>query len=185
MQSKCKVKQVILLASSSEDVVYLFYEFHFEPLKENKMSYRLMFTINAIVAAVFGALFFIMPEFVLTRFGAETYVATLFAARFFGGAMIMMGLLLWFLKDVTPVKMQKNVAMTLLAGSVVGFILSLFGITSIHIFRANGWVLLVVFGLFSLIYAYLLFLQPKPSEAKPRSPRKTKDTQSPNSGQSV
>ncbi len=148
------------------------------------MSYRSMFTVNAVILAIFGVVFMIMPEFVLAQFKSEVYVATLFVARFMGGALLLGGLLLWFLLDI-PAKKQKIVAFLLLAYSAGGFVMSLLGMTSIGVLRANGWVLLVIFGLFSLVYAYLLFLQPKPSEAKPRAPRKVKETSSTNSGQSI
>lgn len=148
------------------------------------MSYRLMFTINAIALAIFGGALIIMPEPVLKQFGSEVYVSTLFVTRFMGGALLMGGLLLWFLKDI-PATTQKNIAFLLLAHSIGGFAMSLLGMTSIGVLRSNGWMLLVIFGLFTLVYGYMLFLQPKQTEAKPRAPRKTKDTQSPNSGQST
>ena len=138
------------------------------------MSNRLMFIINAVVLAIFGVVLMIMPQFVLSQFRSEIYVATLFATRLFGSALLLSGLFLWLLKD-TPAKMQKNIAFLLLAYSIGGFVMSLLGMTTIGIFRANGWVLLVIFGLFSLVYGYILFLQPKPAPAKARSPRKTKD----------
>jgi hypothetical protein len=148
------------------------------------MSYRLMFTINAVVLAIFGVVLMVMPQFVLTQFKSEIYVATLFATRFFGGALLLVGLLLWVLKDAVAVKMQKNVAFLLLAYSIGGFIMSLLGMTTIGIFRANGWVLLVIFGVFSLIYGYMLFLQPKPAPSKARSPRKQKEAPSTNGEES-
>ena len=139
------------------------------------MNYHLMFILNAIVLAMFGALFLILPELALTQFGTETYVSTLFIARFFGGAMLMAGVLLWLAKDIQDVGTQKSMAITFLAASVVGFILSLIGVASATaVIRANGWVLLVIHVLFGLSYAYLLFLRPQPSEAKPRGPRKAK-----------
>jgi hypothetical protein len=146
------------------------------------MSYHLMFIVNAVVLAVFGGVFMVMPDFVLGQFKSEVYVATLYAARFFGGALLMSGLLLWFMQDL-PVKKQKVIAFLQLAFSAGGFVLSLLGMTSIGVLRANGWVLLVIFGVFTLIYAYMLFLQPKPSEAKTRAPRKPKVTSPANSGQ--
>jgi hypothetical protein len=139
------------------------------------MNYRLIFIINAIVLAVFGMLFLILPELTLTQFGTEIYVSTLFVARFLGGAMLMAGVLIWFTKDIQDAGAQKNMAFTLLAASVVGFILSLIGVASASaVIRSNGWVLLVLHVLFGLGYAYLLFLKPQSSEAKPRSPRKAK-----------
>jgi hypothetical protein len=146
------------------------------------MSYRLMFIINAIALAIFGVLFMVMPEFVLTQFKSEVYIATLYVARFMGGAFLMGGLLLWFLLDV-PAKKQKVIATLLLAYSIGGFVMTLLGMTSIGVLRANGWVLLIIFGVFALIYAYMLFLQPKPTEAKPRAPRKPKAAPPANSGQ--
>lgn len=147
------------------------------------MSYRLMFIINAVVLAIFGVLFMVMPEFVLTQFKSEVYVATLYASRFMGGAFLLGGLLLWFLLDISA-KKQKVIATLLLAYSIGGFVMALLGMTSIGVLRANGWVLLVIFGAFALIYAYMLFLQPKPVEAKPRAPRKPKATPLASSGQS-
>ena len=146
------------------------------------MSYRLMFIINAVTLAIFGVLFMIMPEFVLTQFKSEVYIQTLFLARFFGSALLMGGLLLWFLLDV-PAKKQKVIAFLLLAYSLGGFVMTLLGMTSIGVLRSNGWVLLVIFGVFALIYGYMLFLQPKQTEAKPRTQRKPKVVPTANSGQ--
>lgn len=137
------------------------------------MSYQMMFIVNAVVLALFGGAFMIMPEFVLAQFKSETYIATMYLARFMGGTLVLGGLLLWFLQDIVA-KKQKIIAFLLLASSIGGFVLTLFGMTSIGVLRANGWVLLVIFGLFSLIYAYMLFLQPKPAPAKASAPRKPK-----------
>jgi len=92
------------------------------------------------------------------------------------------GLLLWFMQDI-PLKKQKAAAFLLLASSIGGFVMGVLGMTSIGVLRANGWVLLVIFGVFALVYGYMLFLQPKPSEAKTRAPRKPKVTPAANSGQ--
>ena len=146
----------------------------------------MMFTINAVVLAIFGALFMINPQFVLDQFGAtEQYVQTAFVARLMGSAMLLSSLFLWIVKDSAPVKMQKNIAFLLLAYSIGGFALTIMGMvrSSFGIIRANGWVLLVLFGLFALVYGYILFLQPKPAPAKSSSPRKPKDVPSANSGQ--
>ena len=146
------------------------------------MTYRLMFTINAIFLAVFGALFLFAPELTLNQFRSDIYVATLFMARFFGSALILCALFLWMLKDAINTKMQKLVGYVLLAYSVIGFAATMTS-SAVGVIRANGWVLLVVFGVFTLTYAYALFLQPKSaSEGKSHAPRKVKDVPSANSG---
>ena len=127
------------------------------------MNYRIMLILNAIVVVLFGAFFLILPETALSLFGTEVYVSTLLVARFLGGAMLMSGLFIWFLKDAFDQKTQKNLGITLLGGSVVGFVLSLIGMTSAGVIRTNGWVLLLITVVFSLGYAFLLFLQPQMS----------------------
>ncbi|MCJ7435587.1 MAG: hypothetical protein MUO77_19060 [Anaerolineales bacterium] len=128
------------------------------------MSYRIMFILNAIVVVVFGAFFFIMPQTALTQFGiTEGYVSTLLVARFFGGAMLMSGIFIWFLKDIFDQKTQKSLEAVMLAGSVGGFVLSLIGTVSSGVIRTNGWILLVITIVFSMCYAFLLFLMPQTS----------------------
>ncbi len=127
------------------------------------MNYRIMLILNAIVVVLFGGLFLILPQTALDLFGTEVYVSTLLVARFFGGAMLMSGISMWFLKDIFDQKTQKSLGIALLGGSAGGFALSIIGMTSSGVIRTNGWVLLVITVLFSLGYAFLLFLQPQMS----------------------
>ena len=147
------------------------------------MNYRLMFTINAVAVALFGAGFLILPDFVIGQFAGEKYVILNFVARFFGAAMLLAAWFLWMLRDMANAKLQKTIATVLLGYSVVGFAAIIMGMTSIGVIRTNGWVLLVIYGLFSLVYGYMLFLQPK--EQKRSAPvRKSKEPTPPaSSGQ--
>src|SRR5690348_3666670 len=108
--------------------------------------YRILFILNAIVVALIGGLFLILPQVGLDLFETETYVPMLLLARFFGGAMLMSGVFIWFLKDLIDEATQKNVAIALLAGSVGAFVLVLIGMSSI--LRTNGWIPLVLSVLF-------------------------------------
>jgi chromate transport protein ChrA len=74
--------------------------------------------------------------------------------------MLALGLLLWFAKDVTDANLQKGMAIGLLVGAVAGLVITVIGTTS-GILRTNGWLAIVVYGLFGLVYAYLVFLKPK------------------------
>ena len=135
------------------------------------MSYRILFTLNALVAAMLGGFFLILPESALTVFGTEVYVAMLLAGRFIGGGFLMTGVLIWFLKDVSMESMQRNLAIALLGGSVGGFVLTLLGMTSSGVIRTNGWIPLVICVVFALGYAFLAFLQPQ-QQAMPGGYRK-------------
>ena len=129
------------------------------------MSYKLLFVLSAITALLLGLAFLFIPVMVLEIFGAETYVVAVLLARFFGTAMIGFGLLLWFTKDVTDEAMQRWMAISMFICAMLGLILSVIGVSPASgVIRSNGWVTIVGYLLFTLGYAYLLFLKPKMKE---------------------
>jgi hypothetical protein len=120
------------------------------------MNYRLLSTINAVLLAVFGVAFFIMPEFALGFFDTETYTATVFLARFFGATLVLAGMFVWMSKDLAGSRAERTLTIMLLVSSVFGFILTLIGMLGADVIRANGWILLVLHILFALGYGYLV-----------------------------
>jgi hypothetical protein len=129
------------------------------------MSYKALFVINAVVVLAFGLALLFAPASVLTRFGTEARVPELLLARLFGTALVTVGLLLWFAKDAAEEAVQKNLAMALLLGTVLGLIVTVMGMTGARaVIRTNGWLAIVVLVLFGLGYAFLLFLKPRMKE---------------------
>ena len=125
------------------------------------MSYRIMFLINAFIAVLLGLGFLAVPDRVLDQFGVDGYAATRLISQFFGTAMLGLGLLLWFAKDVTEANLQKGMAIALLIGAVAGLAITVLGATS-GVLRANWWIAMVVYTILGLPYAYLVFLKPNP-----------------------
>jgi hypothetical protein len=127
------------------------------------MSYKLMFVLNAVVVVVAGLIFLIIPETALSQLGtSERYVSTILSVRFVGVAMITIGALLWFVKDIADAAIQKNLGFALLASTILGLILIIIG--SLSVIRSNSWILVLVYVLFALGYGFLLFLKPKMKE---------------------
>ena len=124
------------------------------------MNYRIMFLINAFVAILLGLGFLVIPGRILDQFGVDEYAATKLISQFFGTALLGLGLLLWFAKDVTEAHLQKGMGIALLVGAAAGLAITVVGITS-GILRANGWIAMVVYAILGLAYGYLLFLRPK------------------------
>jgi hypothetical protein len=127
------------------------------------MNFRIMFLTNALIAALLGLGFLAIPERILGQFGVDGYAATKLAAQFFGTAMLALGLLLWFAKDVTEENLQKGMAIALMVGAAAGLMITAVGTTS-NILRSNGWMAMLVYLLFGAAYAYLVFMKPKSRE---------------------
>ena len=131
------------------------------------MNYRIMFALNSVVALLFGLGFLFFPTRALGLFGTETFASTLLIARLFGTAMLGLGLVLWFAKDVGDVSLQKGMAIALLVSAVTGLAVTLLGTFASHaVIRTNGWAVMLVYLIFGLGYGYLLFLK-RESPLKP------------------
>ena len=121
-----------------------------------------MFALNSIVALLFGLGFLFFPARALGLFGTETFVSTLLVSRLFGTAMLGLGLVLWFAKDVTEASVQKGMGTALLVSAATGLVVTLLGtFASNAVIRTNGWAMMLVYLIFGLGYAYLLFLKRK------------------------
>jgi hypothetical protein len=122
------------------------------------MNYRIMFALNSIVAFLFGLGFLFFPARALALFGTETFVSTVLLARLFGTAMLGLGLVLWFAKEVTDLSMQKGMGIALLVCAVTGLVVTFLGTFASHaVIRTNGWAVMLVYLIFGLGYGYLLF----------------------------
>jgi len=129
------------------------------------MSYRVMFVINALVTLLAGLGFLIVPGRLLALFGTEARVPELLLARFFGSALLTLGLLLWFAKDAADEGAQKGMGIALLVGAFCGLVVTVIGVSPASgVIRSNGWAAIVVYVLFGLGYAYLVFLKPRAAQ---------------------
>ena len=131
------------------------------------MSYKFLFVLNAVIAVVAGLLFLFVPDMGLEYFQTEGRAPELFIARFFGMALLALGLVIWFIKDISDESVQKGLGVSMFVGSVVGTVLSILGMSGVEgfgVLRVNGWIPLVVFGFGVLLYGFMLFLKPKMKE---------------------
>lgn len=124
------------------------------------MNYRTIFIINAFIAALLGLGFLVVPGRILDQFGVDEYAATKLISQFFGTALLGLGLLLWFVRDVGDANLQKGMAIALLVGAAAGLVITVFGTTS-GVLRSNWWIAMVVYAILGLAYAYLVFQKPK------------------------
>jgi len=123
------------------------------------MSYKVLFVLNALVAALLGAVFLLVPGRALDFFQVDAYAATVLVARFFGSAMVALGSVLWFAMGADET-VQKGMGWALFISAIIGLVVNVLGITG-GALRSNGWITAIVYVLFALLYAFMLFLRPR------------------------
>ena len=127
------------------------------------MNYRTLFVINSFVTFLLGAAFLFVPSLAMKQFGIDNYASTKMAAEFFGTAMLALGLMLWFAKDVTDEGVLRGMGIAVLIGDVAGLVVAILG-TAGGTLRTNGWIAMIAYALFGLGFAYLVFLKPRMKE---------------------
>lgn len=126
------------------------------------MNYKVLFVLNALVAVLAGLVLLFVPATGLAQFNMDARVTEQFLTRALGAALVSLGLALWFAKDAGE-SAQRNLGMASLAGAVLGLVVTLIGAAS-KIIRVNSWIPIVIFVVFALGYAFMLFIKPKMKE---------------------
>jgi hypothetical protein len=139
-----------LYSTSTETLLY----------KENEMNYRTLFLLNSLLIFLLGAAFLVMPSRTIGQFGVDEYASTKMAAQFFGTALLAIGLLLWFAKDVTDEAVQRGMSIALLVAALAGLVVTVIGMAG-GILRSNEWIAILAYVLFGLGYAFLVFMKPR------------------------
>ena len=127
------------------------------------MGYKILFLLNALVVFALGAALLFVPEMAMGQFQTQARVPEVVEARYLAAALLTLGLLLWFVKDVSDERLQKNFSAVGFIGSILAIIVTIIGITK-EVLIINSWIPVVVEVVFGLGYAFILFLKPRMKE---------------------
>jgi hypothetical protein len=120
------------------------------------MNLKNLFTVNAVVAGLFGLAFVLAPRNLLELYKAEINDEVLFLSRLLGAAFITFAVVTWGSRDAQDSTARQAVVLALFVGFVVGFVVSLIGQLN-EIVNALGWTTVAIYLLFSVAYGYFQF----------------------------
>jgi len=120
------------------------------------MKFSRFMVIYAVVSAVFGLGFVLMPGQLLPIYGVEPNAALKLVGQFLGAVLVSLALLTWLVRNLSASETRQAIVLALLVGETIGLILSLIGQLN-GIFNALGWSVVVVYLFFTLGLAYFQF----------------------------
>ncbi|MBW8012258.1 MAG: hypothetical protein FVQ83_13645 [Chloroflexi bacterium] len=123
------------------------------------MKLNTLFTINAIVALLFGLGFVLMPDQVLDLYDVTLDDAGTYVANIFGAALLGFATMTWLARNSSASEARNGLMWGLFIEHTVGFVFSLMAQTN-EIMNAMGWSIVAIYGLLALGYAYFLFMAP-------------------------
>lgn len=123
------------------------------------MPLRTLFLIAGVVALVFGLGFLLIPRSVLALYAVPTDPPVVLIGRFFGAALVQLGLVLYLIRDVPDLRTKRGVVIGSFIGSVAGLVVALTG-QFWGLVNQFGWTTVAIYGLFTLGYGSYVFGKP-------------------------
>jgi len=126
------------------------------------MKFSSLMSIKAVICLLFGLGEILIPTTLMSLYGATLDTGGAFMAQLFGAAFILLGILLWLMKNTSDASTVKAFSMSLFLGDAVGFIVSLIAVLN-GVMNALGWTTVALYLLIGLGFGYFLLKPPAAS----------------------
>jgi hypothetical protein len=126
------------------------------------MKLKNLLVINAVLALVYGICFVLIPAKVLLIYGVTQGASEILMGQYFGVALIGIGLITLFARNVTDSNAQRALILALLISNFIGIIVSVIG-TVTGVMSTVGWSAVIIYLFLTFGYAYFQFKKPSAS----------------------
>jgi hypothetical protein len=124
------------------------------------MRLRTLLLIGGLLGLVFGLAFVLFPQATLRLYGVAPDPAIVLMSRFFGAALLQVGLVLFLIRDVGDPRTQRGLVLGSFIGSLVGFVVALTG-QFWDVVNRLGWSTVAIYGFLMLGYGSFIFGRPR------------------------
>lgn len=123
------------------------------------MKLNTLMVINAIVAAVFGIAFVLVPAQVITLYGLTADAPLKYVGQLFGAALVGFAILTWSARNATDSDARKAIVLALFISNGIGFIVALIGQLA-GVVNSLGWSTVVIYLVLAAGFGYFQFTRP-------------------------
>ena len=122
------------------------------------MKLKVLMVINAVLSAVFGIAFVLVPGRVISLYDVQPNPPLEYVGQLFGSALIAFAILTWLARNAPDSAARRAIVLALLVSFAVGFVVSLIGQLG-GVVNALGWSTVVIYLVFTLGYGYFQFVK--------------------------
>ena len=123
------------------------------------MKLKYWMVAKAIVVAIFGIGFVLIPELLGSIYGMTLDAAGALMARLFGGAFILEAIVLYWARNTDRDDVAcRGIMIGVVVSNAIGFIVCLLA-TLAGTWNALGWLSVALYLVFGLAFAYFLFFK--------------------------
>ena len=110
------------------------------------MTSRSLLTITAVVAILYGLAFVLIPDTINALYGVPSAPHIALYTRFFGSALLGLGVITWFAKDFRSWDVIRGVLIGIVVTTAIGGLLALFAVLT-GLSNAMTWTSVAVYVL--------------------------------------
>jgi drug/metabolite transporter (DMT)-like permease len=136
-----------------------------QSMANDYLTFKNLTIITSILSWLFGIGFVLIPNNTLDMYDVTLYDEGYHVTKLFGAAFILIGLIAWFIRDLEPSDLRRNLSIGFIVGNGLGAILSI-----INIFNddtdANGleWLNVILYGALAAGFVYFAFFETDEAE---------------------
>jgi hypothetical protein len=127
--------------------------------KGDVMKLNALMVINALVTAVFGVAFLLVPYELMSLYGVRADALLAYVGQLFGAALVVLAIVTWLARNVTDPQATRAITFGLFIGDAVGFLVALRGQLS-HVVNTLGWSTVALYLLLAVGFGYFAFRRP-------------------------
>ena len=119
------------------------------------MKFNHLMIIKALVCLFFGILLMIIPDILLSIFGANISAGGMFTAREYSSALFGNMFLCWFARNSAESDARKAIIIALFSYDFIAFIMTVITVIA-GVLNSLGWLIVLVYLFFSAGFGYFL-----------------------------
>ena len=131
-------------------------------------KFKILLTINAVLAAVSGIACMVMPDQLLAHYDVNLPSMGLVVYQFWGATLLGLGLLIWLFRDTSDHNLQWKISLSLFITNALCCVMAVRGQYAGA--NSRGWSMVILFGLFALIYGVLALMKPRKTPLNDEKP---------------
>lgn len=120
------------------------------------MKLSTLFTINAVLAFVFGLGFVFIPGTLVSYYGVELSEQGLVISQLLGAAFLGFAIITWLVRNSAESDVLRAIVLAFFIENAFGFVISLKGQLA-GLTNASGWSTVAIYALFAIGYGYFQF----------------------------
>ena len=122
------------------------------------MKLSTLFTINAIVAFLFGLTFVLVPGTAMSFYGITLSLGGIIVAQLFGASLLGYAVLTWSARNAGESEARNAIVLAMVLSETIGFIVALLGQLSGAV-NGLGWSTVLIYLVLALGFGYFQFMK--------------------------